>query len=480
MRSARRYPKNQASTWKDKVREDCRRRAREQRDVWLGRLREARDTSLEKAIISSEIRGIVDAALAAGVTEPAAMSVENEIFEKDVAAPLNEAEYAKQINEFEEMLFTEFMSSYSDLRAEINRETLLRESDMELMPGPEGLLRQRIALSEEASSSDVVCPICRRAGLQLRDHTVSCPVDGFQIDLSMEGLGEEDFKQRLADAYRDHNVGCGGILEFRMDERFGTPNLFAFCDECNFLQVVVGRGGQYGAQDLLHPGRNNEDRMVEGDLFSLTPGAIFDIMEQLYSAYPDSHLKHLSKQQMEFESGETKTSLVYGELTFASLCSVLREALRFAPSDRDLVFYDLGSGAGKQVIAAALVEPRITVAKGIEIIPGMDEIANTVLSRLKTEFLLAYDFPPEKEIEFMCGDIFTLGWSDGNVLLLNSTCFSRRMMANVQEIILRDLEVGSVVITLTKKFTDPRIREMACLERRMTWGRAHVYIYQLG
>lgn len=144
---------------------------------------------------------------------------------------------------------------------------------------------------------------------------------------------------------------------------------------------------------------------------------------------------------------------------------------------KDLVFYDLGSGSGKQVLTAALYEPSITTAKGIEIVPEMHQIACKVLTQLQQEFLPAFDFP-SKQIEFTCGDIFQLDWSDGDIVLLNSTCFSMHMISLLEEKGLQCLKPGSLIITLTKRLTNPRFIQVGCRERRMSWGHAHVYFYQ--
>lgn len=219
---------------------------------------------------------------------------------------------------------------------------------------------------------------------------------------------------------------------------------------------------------------SSQDSEFGDELLEMNPATIFDILDQLYAPYPQSVFKELSREQMQI-STEVKKTLVYGELTFASLCFVLTEALRHC-LEPSITFYDLGSGSGRQVLTASLYEPRVTVAKGIEIIPKMHEIACAAQERLEAEFLPAFKHSP-KLVEFICADIFQIDWSDANVVLLNSTCFTRDMLHTLEQNGLQSLKPGSVIVTLSKKLTHEKFYEVAVHERRMSWGTTQVNFY---
>ena len=86
----------------------------------------------------------------------------------------------------------------------------------------------------------VLCPLCQEAGLVQRQGVILCPTKDLRLDTSVEGLGLEDLRQRLAAAFTEHAAaGCRGRLVFEQRAAAGGNSLLAMCEECSMLDIVM-------------------------------------------------------------------------------------------------------------------------------------------------------------------------------------------------------------------------------------------------
>ena len=72
-------------------------------------------------------------------------------------------------------------------------------------------------------------------------------------------------------------------------------------------------------------------------------------------------------------------NFTYGEVEFGHFVIILK---LLKPKIGD-IFWDLGCGAARPIIAAALLYPKLKVCKGIELLTGLTECAKKVASNLK-------------------------------------------------------------------------------------------------
>ena len=155
-------------------------------------------------------------------------------------------------------------------------------------------------------------------------------------------------------------------------------------------------------------------------------------------------------------------------------------------SIREGIFYDLGSGTGKPIVAMSLMH-RFKKLTGIEIIENLIKLSKPIKENynktIKDKFaknkkILTFDKP--NIIEFVQGDFFKHNWSDATIIFANSTCFSIDMMNNIAEKANKECQSKTIIITFTKKLNklnkDWEIRDG--FRRLMTWGIATIYVHR--
>ena len=152
----------------------------------------------------------------------------------------------------------------------------------------------------------------------------------------------------------------------------------------------------------------------------------------------------------------------------------------------DGIFYDLGSGTGKPVLAMSLMH-KFKKLTGIEYLENLiklsQEIKNTYNHTINEKFannkgILTFTTP--NIIEFVQGDFFKHNWEDASVIFANSTCFSTTMIDNIASKANKECRSGTIIITFTKKLnklnSDWEIKDG--FRRLMTWGIATIYVHR--
>ena len=170
--------------------------------------------------------------------------------------------------------------------------------------------------------------------------------------------------------------------------------------------------------------------------------------------------------------------LVYGEVGFMALRNFLQAHTRRPTGRTEWVFYDLGSGAGVQVLAAALLQPAFTRLVGVEIIPGLVE-ASKRARKLWLGRPQDPGEPPRPEVQFECADILEHeGVAHADVVLINSTCFGPRLVAALEARLAERLRRGAVAMVLSHELSGPAWELLEERSGKMSWGHAVVRAYR--
>ena len=158
---------------------------------------------------------------------------------------------------------------------------------------------------------------------------------------------------------------------------------------------------------------------------------VHKIYQWLFKYCSCNEAKRISKEARQDSPFEGQ-SFVYGEITYPSFATILKHIKPYIK--RDGVFYDLGSGTGRPVFAAALLSD-FSRCRGIELVPELHQEADMHLERYEEKLLANYSLDDyytnqrrRQTIEFIQGDILEVDWSDGDVVFANSTCFDRELM----------------------------------------------------
>lgn len=205
-----------------------------------------------------------------------------------------------------------------------------------------------------------------------------------------------------------------------------------------------------------------------------------EIFQDLISEFPVSLGKETSRKERESRNFGpiSDSTLTYGEIDFVSIGEVfLTIESRFGCLPKGGVFYDLGSGTGKGVVAAALLGD-FSVCRGIELLEGLFNISVSIKDKydknapqiLAQHSNLLKNLP---SIEFHCNDFFQYNWSDAGLVFANSTCFDHDMMRRIGSV---QLQNGTLGISFTKTIPGENWIVLESIKKNMSWGEATVYI----
>jgi Histone methylation protein DOT1 len=202
------------------------------------------------------------------------------------------------------------------------------------------------------------------------------------------------------------------------------------------------------------------------------------IFKEITSEYPVSVSKEISAAERESLSLNS-ISLTYGELDFRSLGEIFETIKNVHGGIPNGIFYDLGSGSGKGVLSAALLD-NFHKCIGLEILRGLYEISQVIKTNYDTirlnlieEYKDIWNTLPD--IEFVQGDMFDIGWGDADFIFANSTCFDTKMMDRIGNSYAKP---GTWAVTLTKGLISPFWDILQSFRKKMSWGEATVYIHK--
>lgn len=190
-----------------------------------------------------------------------------------------------------------------------------------------------------------------------------------------------------------------------------------------------------------------------------------DLFERLFKDSDGFSVSMANRKKLDLQIKE----LTYGEIEFDSFCALLDQM----NVDENDIFYDLGCGTGKPVIAAALVK-QCKKSVGIELLEDVYNLANEIKEKL--EKLLKADGYTPPIIEYVHGDIVEKDFSEADVVYIASTCFDQEFMAVLAKK-CETLKSGTKIATLTKELISPELIKTQTLTLPMTWGNTTVFIY---
>ena len=203
-----------------------------------------------------------------------------------------------------------------------------------------------------------------------------------------------------------------------------------------------------------------------------------EIFNHLTAKFPVELGKKASKSERESLNLTNDSRLTYGEMEFQALGEIfytIQERYGGLPSGG--TFYDLGSGTGKALLAAALLG-NFSECIGIEILSSLHSISLGLIEEYNdeiTQHLLQNSnlWTNMPIIRSILGDICKVDWKNASFIFVNSTCFSREMLEFVSEV---EVPVGTIALSLTRGLTGRSWASLEIVDKIMSWGEATVYI----
>lgn len=167
--------------------------------------------------------------------------------------------------------------------------------------------------------------------------------------------------------------------------------------------------------------------------------------------------------------GLKQQAYLYGEIDILNFIYILD---KLKPSTED-VFYDLGSGAGKAVLTAALTFP-FKAAIGIEIVPELITLSKSRLARYHAQ---SFDRLSHCQIQFIKGDFLEFSLTHATIVFVNATAFSKDFWQSVLQKLI-ELPENTRVIVNTHTLPTQYFSLISQSYEIMSWGLTSVHIYQ--
>lgn len=162
--------------------------------------------------------------------------------------------------------------------------------------------------------------------------------------------------------------------------------------------------------------------------------------ELLGELLPSAAGAKVSRREREDTGRGNDRDLVYGEMGFSAVLEILSRV--FPGDEQDKVLVDLGSGAGKAILAAAVARPS-TFAElvGVETLEGLHALAAAAAEAFDDQ---AVSFLHE---DFRTCDSALLARAD--LVLVHCSCFSETTNLALAKRLRRYLKPGAVVATVS-------------------------------
>mmetsp|Transcript_17229 Transcript_17229/g.31000 ORF Transcript_17229/g.31000 Transcript_17229/m.31000 type:complete len:463 (-) Transcript_17229:8982-10370(-) len=199
----------------------------------------------------------------------------------------------------------------------------------------------------------------------------------------------------------------------------------------------------------------------ENDLISEEDKEFGRYFESIFEEMPGSIISTTERKRLDVEK---ESEFTYGEIEVFHF-KLLLDLCKPKPGQ---VFWDLGCGAGKCLVAASLLFPSFSVVKGVEYLPALSNLCKINAAKVSR---------PHAPIEVHEGDILEVDWSDADLIFTSSICFPDRLVAGMLEK-ARQLKTGALIITLRTLPQNSDFKVIAKLNVRMSWGNTGAYILE--
>ncbi|AUH71433.1 hypothetical protein [Legionella sainthelensi] len=158
----------------------------------------------------------------------------------------------------------------------------------------------------------------------------------------------------------------------------------------------------------------------------------------------------------------------YGEIEFFSFIALLS----LINPNENTVFYDLGSGTGKAVIACGMVFP-VQKSIGIELFPELYLHSCQQVEQLAA--IKQYDTQAQK-IKFRLGDFLEANLNDATLIFINSTAFFGPTWEKLC-FKIDCLPHLTTIITTSKPLSCIHFKLLKHTKVKMSWGVVSAYIH---
>ncbi|XP_022771616.1 uncharacterized protein LOC111314475 isoform X2 [Durio zibethinus] len=232
---------NNYSFWKDKLRENCYKRVREDRSLLLWKMRLPAPQSLNQKdsiiaafedIVSDELKKIKDSSLTdCSESSNSFSKASDELWEYNGLQDAYQGECEEILLEMQRIFYEDHMTEPAGKEAE---EPIVSWEDEE-----DEYLARAVYEHMQLNDEQIWCPICKQGELQQNHQLIYCTLCKLQLNRDDE-VNLDILRDRLAEAHGDHfDRGCRLKPKFCLETRFGLTALYILCHDCGTFEVVI-------------------------------------------------------------------------------------------------------------------------------------------------------------------------------------------------------------------------------------------------
>jgi len=242
----RRCIKARRSEWKEKLREGCLSRVRENRHQLLWKIRLAREATEPKEIAVSAFEQIISDELQKSKQSCHGDSQSAFIPHNDDALwdyePSGETRKLDK-DEYEEILLEMERLLHDDIQAELKQRDAALLEDYEKTCALEeesvaAALFEHLKIQEQ--NGGLFCPICRKGYLNQQRQFIYCECCQLKLDTQNDEVDLQVLQKHLSDVLEEHHGrGCKAQPKFCVESRFEISALFMKCSVCEAFELVL-------------------------------------------------------------------------------------------------------------------------------------------------------------------------------------------------------------------------------------------------
>ncbi|KAG7547937.1 RPA-interacting protein N-terminal domain [Arabidopsis suecica] len=235
-------PEFDYSTRKQKFRENCFRRVREDRTRLLWKLRISDcQSSDQKEIINSAFQDIVSDELKkiedSSRNLPGNPTVNEDC--DDILWEYEEGLKGVYEGDSEDILLEMQQIFYKDLLSDNGSDVQIETWEDEEDDYLAALVSQNMCLNSEQEQNQIWCPICKKGELMENNRHIYCNMCEMQLNKGEE-VNLNILQERLAEAHAEHlERGCRLKPKFSVQSVYNLKALYITCEACNTFEVVV-------------------------------------------------------------------------------------------------------------------------------------------------------------------------------------------------------------------------------------------------
>jgi hypothetical protein len=166
------------------------------------------------------------------------------------------------------------------------------------------------------------------------------------------------------------------------------------------------------------------------------------------------------------KSSENTERLLYGELPFETW----RKIVDYAKPNLDGVFFDLGSGTGRVVMASYLLF-NFRKSIGVELLEGLHEKALEVEEEFNKNIRPQIaDHLAGRELQFIRDDIFKTDLREADFIFMNHPFKDGEIFTKLEEKFLSELKPGTKIATIIRSLKNPAFKQLGSQTYKFSWG----------